>query len=793
MSAPHAYDFDGPEPEEEEFNLSEYLRRYIRYWYLFPLFLLLAAGGVYYYLQVTQPVFKSRTSILIKDQKKGATTGSDNILAELSQFSGNKLVENEIEILKSPALMEQVVKELSLDVAYSTRDGLKTLDLYKRSPLRVVTELVKEEAYGNPLSLDVLPDGTYRIAGTEKIITPGKLHYTSWGALTVLPDSTGDSDIQHVDVTFLRPMGLVSGMVSRLTVAQSNKNSTVLEIDFDDTSVQKSIDILNSLLDVYVRSSITDKNTEASNTLEFIEERLGLITTELGDVEKDVEVYKSQRGLTDISSESELFLQNLKENDSKLNEINIQIKVLESVENYINSSTESAVAPATYLINDPVLVSLLNRFSELHLQKEKYARTLQPDNPIMETVTVQLANTRQSIRENIQNMRRGLDLTRQNLEGINTRFTAGLRSIPQKEREYVGIKRQQTIKENLYLYLLQKREETALAYASTVTDSRLIYAPRGNYSPVKPKKMMVALGGLGAGILIPVLLINLLFMLNNTVQSREEIERMGNIAVLGEIGRMKTAGKNDLETIIKITSRSAVAEQFRALRTNLQYLGDGSGKVIMFTSSIGGEGKSFVSINLAASLAYSDKRTLLIGADLRKPTLHTRLGLANDKGLTNYLITKSSAAESIKPSGVHDLMDVLLSGPLPPNPSELLDNGKLAGLIEELKHQYDYILIDSPPHGLVTDALLIGEHVDATLYLVRFNYTLRDHLKKIKELARQKRFKNLSVVFNAVNYGAGYGYSYGYGGYGYGYYSESDGDKPRSLLKRLRGRKKGSV
>ena len=772
---------------EEEFNLGEYLQRYLRYWYLFPFFLALAAIAAWYYFQVTQPVYKSTTSLLIKDEKKGVRTGADDILVEMGTFSGNKLVENEIEILRSRNLMEQVVRDLKLEISYTQSSGLKTIDLYKKSPVRVVAEVVNEQAYQNPMEIEQVDGDLYTIPQDDELREYGKLYYTDWGALRVFRDSTtGDAAITEVEVHFHKPAGLVERMVKNLSVAQPNKGSTVLELNFEDTSVQRGIDVLNKLLDVYVGSSITDKNTEASNTLAFIEERLALITDELGDVEKDVEVYKSQQGLTDVSAESQLFLENIKKNDSKLNEVNTQIRVLEGVENYINRSGDGAVTPATYMISDPVLVSLLNKYTELNLQREKYARTLQPDNPIMETVTTQMAQTRQSIRENLQNLRRGLDLTRQNLEGINARFSAGLRSLPQKEREYVGIKRQQTIKENLYLYLLQKREETALAYASTVTDSRLVDAPRGSYVPVKPKKAIIALGALLAGLVIPVLLINLLMMLNNTVQGRDEVERLSGAPVVGEIGRMKQAAQLGVgNIIIKMTSRSAVAEQFRALRTNLQYLGDGSGKVLMFTSSIGGEGKSFVSINLAASLAYSDKKVLLIGADLRKPTLHTNLKMQNDKGLTNYLITKGDAASLIKPSGVHELFEVLLSGPIPPNPSELLNNGRLPVLIRELREQYDYILIDSPPYGLVTDASLIGEYVDATLYLVRHNYTLRDHMKNIRSLIRQKRFKNLSVVFNAVNYGVGYGYGYGYGGYGYGYYSEDKESKPSSILDQL--------
>jgi tyrosine-protein kinase Etk/Wzc len=597
-----------------------------------------------------------------------------------------------------------------------------------------------------------------------------------------------NSTYKDVKIHFTEVKNLAEEMLRRLSVEQPNVKSTVLELTYEDTDIQRSKDVLNKLLDVYVQSSLSDKNSEASNTLKFIENRLGLITGELGDVEKDVESYKTNQGITDISAESQLFLENIKENDSKLNEVNTKISILESVDNYIQNAGEGAVAPATYMIDDPVLVSLLTKFNELELQRERYARTTSPNNPLLQTINTQLAGTRQSIRENVQNLKRGMAVTKRNLEGINTRFSTGLRSIPKKEREFVGIKRQQSIKEELYLYLLQKREETALAYASTVTDSRLIDAPISSFKPIKPKRSLIWLGAGVTGLAIPLVLINLLLLLNNTVQRREEIEKATRVSVLGEIGQMKTIvnGTPGDESIIKMTSRSAVAEQFRALRTNLQYLGDGNCRVIMFTSSIGGEGKSFVSINLAASLAYADKRVLLIGLDLRKPTLHDRLGIPNKVGASNCLIGQGHAEDFIQSTGVHPKFEVLTSGPIPPNPSELLANGKLPQLIAEMREKYDYILIDSPPYGLVTDSALIADHVDASLYIVRFNYTILDHLRRIGDLHRARRFTNLSVVFNGVNYGAGYGYGYGYGGYGYGYYSDETDNKSVTVGSRLK-------
>jgi len=775
------------EDSESDFNLNEYVQRYFRYWFLFPIFVFAALIVAFFYLQIASPIYSTKTSILIKDENKGLSGAQGDILSELSsQFGGNKLVENELEIIKSQTLMEQVIKELNLDVSYTAKDGLKTVSLYKKSPVVVKAEVINPYGYQEPMVLHVVDSTHFRFNNEDKVFAFNQRFNNAWGAFVITKGEP--SEYSEVTIKFTDVKNLAEGMLKRFSVEQPNVKSTVLELTYQDSDVQRSKDVLNKLLDVYVQSSLADKNSEASNTLKFIENRLGLITGELGDVEKDVESYKTTQGITDISAESQLYLENIKENDSKLNEVNTKISILESIENYIQNSGEGAVAPATYMIEDPVLVSLLTKFNDLELQRERYARTTSPNNPLLQTINTQLAGTRQSIRENVQNLKRGMAVTKRNLEGINNRFSAGLRSIPKKEREFVGIKRQQSIKEELYLYLLQKREETALAYASTVTDSRLIDAPISTFNPIKPKKTLIWLAAGAAGLIIPILLINLLFVLNNTVQRREEIERVTHSSIIGEIGQMKgiVNGVPGEESIIKMTSRSAVAEQFRALRTNLQYLGDGNSRVIMLTSSIGGEGKSFVSINLAASLAYSDKRVLLIGLDLRKPTIHERLGVPNRFGASNCLIGQGHYIDFIQSTGVHPKFDVLTSGPIPPNPSELLNNGKLPVLLAELREKYDYILIDSPPYGLVTDSALISEHVDATLYIVRFNYTILNHLKRIGELQRARRFTNLSVIFNGVNYGAGYGYGYGYGGYGYGYYSEESESKGSSVGTRLK-------
>ena len=767
--------------EEPAFDLGEYIRRYARYWYLFPIFVALALTAAYFYLRTTQPMYSATATLLIKDEKKGVSGGTEDALSELAQFSGNKILENEIEVLSSLTLMAQVVEDLGLDVSYGSYDGLRPIDLYKGTFVTVRPNVLTDYAFTEPLVIHVQDSTHFRFNDESTVREFGHTYRNEWGSLAVSrSDSIPDRGYTDVWVQFSELPELTEDMQSRLAIEPSNVKSTVLDLSLLDTSPQRGRDVLNKLLDVYVQSNLADKNREASNTLKFIEDRLGLLTGELGDVEGEVASYKSARGLTDLDFEAQISLKNMQDNETKLNEVVTQLRVLESVEKYVESSSEGVASPPTYMVSDLVLVSLLNRYADLRQQQERYARTVQAGNPLLEAVNSQIANTKLAIRENLQNLRRGLAIARQNLEAVNSEFSSGLRALPQKEREYTGIKRQQTVKENLYLYLLQKREETALAYASTVTDSRLVDAPRSFYEPVKPNRKIVWLGAAGAGVAVALLTINLLFLLNNTVQRREEIESETHLSVLAEISQMPAAKRGvESHAVIQMTSRSAVAEQFRALRTNLQYLGDGSCRVLLFTSSIGGEGKSFVSTNLGASIAYSDKKVIVVGLDLRKPALHQFLGVSGDEGVTNYLVGQRDLSDLIQSTDVHPKLDVLVSGPLPPNPSELIENGRLPVMLEELRRLYDYVLIDCPPIGLVTDAALIIPHVDATLFVVRWNYTLKKTLRQITDLVKNKKINNLSVVFNGVKHGVGYG------GYGYGYYGQPDEKKKPKLWPRL--------
>lgn len=758
--------------EENGMDLKATLLQYLRHWPWFFLALALALGGAWLYLKRATPMYQVSASILIKDEKKGA---SNDMLKELDLFAGSKLVDNEVEVLKSRTLIEKVVDELNLTVSYYQEGKFRDVEIYHSSPVRVSVNELEAYAYQNALYIRPageqkfeLLDENHRSLGTFIYTQAVKSKY---GTFRVFQEPEAQEGL--VKVRFRSRDGVIDNLLESIKVGLLNQNSTVLSLTYLSAVPEKGKAILSKLLDVYTFSSLEDKNREATNTLRFIEERLKLVTGELSDVEKDVERYKTSAGITDLSVESNLFLEKVKDNDTKLSEVDIQIKVLEGVERYIGSDASATVAPATLMVTDPVLTSHIESLSQLELQKEKVSKGARSSNPFLETINTQIANTKLAIRENLANQKQSLAITRAGLQGNNSRLESAIRSIPRKEREYVGVQRQQNIKESLYLILLQKREETALSYASTVTDSRIVDVANSTAAPVSPKKNIIYLAALMLGILLPAGYIYGRELLTDTVQSKKEIESKTGLAVFGEIA---LRDRKDKSNFIDAQSRNFIAEQFRTIRTNLQYLNKedkSKATTILLTSSMSGEGKTFVALNLAASIGMLGKKVLLMELDLRKPKLSEYLGIRPKKGITHYL-TGQAEEDELVTATVIESMYLISSGPVPPNPSELLSGDKITQLVEVYQQSFDYIILDMPPVGLVADATLLAPLADTCFYLVRHEVTARQQLNFLKDLAKNKRFKSINVIFNGVNYknskeyGYGYGSYYGYGTYGYG-------------------------
>lgn len=763
--------------KEEEFNLRMFLLKYLRYWYWFVIALALSLGAAFLYLQYTVPIYKVTASLLIKDEKRGISSG-DEALKELDLFGGNKIVENEMEVLKSRALMKNVVDDLNLTVSYFTEGRFRDTELFNKSPITLNYTQLQTLAYANPLYVRTMDAQHYELLDQDQQRL-GIYLYTqpvnsNYGRFRVFLAKSQAPLGQLVKIKFSRQESLVAANINQLQISQINPKSTVLDLSLEVAVPEKGQAILAKLLDAYTFSALEDKNLEATNTLRFIEERLKLITGELVVVEKDVESYKTSQGVTDLSTEANLFLEKVKENDTKLNEVDIQLRVLEGVERYLQSD-QGPVAPASLMVTDPILTSFIEKLSELELQRDKIARTVQPGNPFLETLNTQIANTKQAVRENVNNQKNGLLITRSSLQNLNNRFENSIRRIPRKEREFVTIQRQQNIKENLYLLLLQKREETALSYASTVTDSRIVNNPYSTPQPIKPSRNTIYLIALLVAIVVPAAMLNIRELLNDRVQSRKEIEAETGISIFGEVSLKP---KEIKETVLDPKNRSFITEQFRILRTNLQYINTGQeispkGTVLLFTSSTSGEGKSFITLNLAVSIAALGKKVAVLELDLRKPKLTKYLGLTREKGISNYLSGAMDYVDIAQGTNTENLF-LVSSGPIPPNPAELLSNGKIETLLAGYRDIFDFILIDTPPVGLVTDALVLSPYVDACFYIVRHEVTVKRDLAFLADLKKFNKFKSLNVIFNGVNYrnsqeyryGYGYGYKYGKGYYG---------------------------
>jgi tyrosine-protein kinase Etk/Wzc len=780
------------EEKESEFNFKDFLFKYLRHWAWFGLALVLFLGSAWLYLKRTSPEYKTSATVLIKDEKKGSLP-SNAVLKDLDMFGGSKIVDNEIEILKSRGLIEKVVDELNLSVSYFTEGTFRDNELYLDSPVRLNYTELSPYAYSNPLYIKPLGkeekfelmDGKGNPLGTFLYTQSIK---STYGRFRIFKNSDVPEGDALIKVVFKDKAKVIDGLKGAISIDLLSKNSTVLQLSYETPVPEKGKAILGKLLDVYTFSALEDKNREASNTLRFIESRLQLVTGELTDVEQDVERYRNVAGITDLSVESSLFLEKVKENDIKLNEVDIQIKVLDGVEQYVNTNQAAASAPATLMVNDPVLTQYISSLSNLELEKEKLTKGAgaRASNPYLNTVNTQIENTRQAIRDNLAAQKRSLGVQRAGLQSNNSRLESAIRTIPRKEREYVGIQRQQNIKESLYLTLLQKREETALSYASTVTDSRIVDLPNSTASPIKPKGRTIYLGALLLALVLPAGIIQLKEALTETVQSRKEIEDKTGLTVFGEVA---LKDRKDKTNIIDSKDRGFLAEQFRTIRTNLQYLTTSrkeKGVTFLMTSSMSGEGKTFVSLNLASSLAALGKQVMLLELDLRKPKLSEYIGITKNKGITNYLTGKMDEMDIVKATMIENLY-LVSSGPIPPNPAELLAGDKIRNLIEIYQKSFDYVILDTPPIGLVSDAFLLSPVVDVCFYLVRHEVTHRNQLNRLKELGQQKRFKSLNVLFNGVNYKNSKEYGYGYGGY-YGYGETGYGDEgKKGLWKKLFG------
>lgn len=780
-------------PEEmedtEEISLGDLIYKFLPYWPIFVLLLLITLTGAWLYLRYTMPVYETKATLLIKDDKN-TPAGANDMMQAFDLFGSKKNVENEVEVLQSKTLMQQVVKDLHLYAPVFVQGRVVNQSAYIVSPIVIEAKdpdsvhLVKKVPFKyNNFAATVSIDDYENYPLNQWLVTP-------YGILKFLPNKyykpakeagKGKENEFYFSLTTVK--NAANGILDEISIVPSSKQSTVIDLSIKGEVPQRGEDILDDLLRVYKQAAILDKNVLAANTLKFVNERLKFVEEDLDSVEANLQNFKSRNKITDISAQGQIFLQTVAANDQKISDLNVQLAMLDQVEHYVRSKGDiggivpssietpgsvSAVTPATSGLGDPVLSNLLQKLSDLQLQYTQMKKVVPENNPSVIALTDAIDKLRPQILENIKSQRRNLEAGRNNIQGTNDQYNAILKTVPEKERELLGITRQQAIKNNIYTFLLQKREETALSFASAVADSRVIDRAESGDLPVSPKRKLIYLFAALLALILGVAFVYIKDIFTRTVQDKEEILKYTDIPILGEV--MYDHSKTSI--VITEGKRSFIAEQFRQLRTSLTYMGiDKVHKKIMITSSISGEGKSFIAVNLGMSLSLMDKKVVLLEFDLRKPKISEQFHLSRQIGLSNYLIGKASMEEIIKSSGTKNL-SLITSGPIPPNPSELISNGRLQELLKYLNTHFDYILIDTAPVNPVTDAFIISPMCDVSLYVVRDSYTPKLFLKKLSEKLRTQSLKNPAIIFNGVK-GKGfskYGYGYGYGfGNGYGY------------------------
>ncbi|TDG37695.1 polysaccharide biosynthesis tyrosine autokinase [Pedobacter changchengzhani] len=770
--------------QDEVFNLRDLLNKYVYHWPVFVLsvFLFLTAG--YLYLRYTQPIYMVTSSLLIKEKDRSA---SSDVLSKLDPSKGSKSLDNEIEILKSRTLMRQVVDRLHLNVTYKNVGKIVNTDAYETRPVVIIPSKLDSNYYGHDFNLTFVDNAHYQLEDVishKKVTGPlDTLHQTPFGVYRI--DKINPSinlSKEQLKVTIFKPNDVVTGVLGGLSVENVNKRSTIIQLSYVTPSVKLGEDILNTLAQVYNEAAFEDKNQTVKNTLAFINKKLEPITGELTSVEKQVEQFKSSQGIIDMSAQGDLYLGNVKSNDLKLADVNIKLAVIDDINQYVNANANREKIPSTMGIEDPQLAAQIAQLADLQTQKQQLLATTPAANPIFEPLNQQIATLRKNIQGNVKNIAVVLQRTKNQIVGGNNIAQGAIKKIPGQEREFISIKRQQVAKESLYNFLLQKREETELSFASTVPDSRLIDPAIGTGGPIKPKKQIVMLVAFLIALILPVTYIHAKDLLKNKVYSKADLNSLTKAPLLGELSFEE--GTDAI--VVSSDSRRVIAEQFRALRTNLQFIQGksvpGAGRVTLFTSSISGEGKSFVASNLGVTFALSGRRTIILELDLRKPKIIKYLKLSSKLGLSNYFIGKASYEDILQESGVHPKLFVMGSGPIPPNPSELLMQIEMDDLIGHLRKDFDEIIIDAPPVGLVTDAQILAPLADATLYVVRHGVTLKADIQQFDALYKQDKFPKLNLILNGVQVGGKYGY-----GYGYGYYGEDAESNKFSIKRSLKG------
>lgn len=792
------YENNMNEQDEEKINYQELLFRYIIHWPWFVASVLVCLIGAWVYLHFQTPVYQVSASIMIKDDKKGSGSTDLGNLGIGGVITSTQGIDNEIEVLRSKTILKEVVNNLELYITYYDEDEFPEKELYQTSP--VIVNLTAQEADKLPgsalLAMKLSPEGVLDVnlkvglneynQRFEKL--PAVLPTDAGTFGFALKDSLSGGQMEghkgerHIRAVVSRPFGVAKGYQGALSIAPTSRTTSVAVVSLMNTNIQRARDFINKLMEMYNRNTNNDKNEVAEKTREFINERIKIIDEELGSTEDKLEAFKRNAGLTDISSDAQLAVSGNAEYEKRRVDNGTQINLVRDLIKYINNPlNEYELLSGNIGLSDAGLTTQIGRYNELIIERKRLLRTSTESNPMIVNLDTSIRAMKSNVQAAINGTLQGLLIVKADLEREAGRFSRRISDAPGQERQYVSIARQQEIKAGLYLMLLQKREENAITLAATANNAKIIDEPVATGGPLSPKPNMIYMIALVLGVGMPVGVIFLIGLTKFKIEGRGDVEKLTRLPIVGDV---PLTNEKAGSIAVFENQNTLMSETFRHIRTNLQFMLENDQKVILVTSTVSGEGKSFISSNLAISLSLLGKRVIIVGLDIRKPGLNKIFNIPRkEQGITQYLSNpEKNLMDFVQPSDVSKNLYILPGGIVPPNPTELLARDGLDKAIETLKKNFDYVILDTAPAGMVTDTLLVGRVADLSVYVCRADYSRKAEFTLINELAADNKLPNICTIINGLDlkkkkYGYYYGYGkygkyYGYGkryGYGYGY------------------------
>ena len=784
--------------EKPNFDFAVIYTTLILNWKWFVLSLIICLGAAHIYLRYATPIYQAAAKLLIKEEQNGRRGNSIQSSANLGIISNSNGIDNEMEILKSRTLAQQAVYDLKLYTTYRHEGRIKDHLIYGEQEVNVDMDYEHLKKLNAPMSFKITREGrNYHVVGSyfvpidDNSYNPGPV--TVDKVITALPATLGTRvgmvkftqngnymlrDGESLKVTMIAPEIAAGKYVGSLSVSPSTKATSIAQLVITDEIPQRAIDYLKQLAIVYNRQANEDKNQIAVRTEQFINQRLEKINAELGNTEGQLENYKKRNNMVQLSMNASTAFSNADSYAQKLNEANTQVALLDELTKYMNEpSNRHQPIPSNVGLNDASATSLINKYNEIALQRNQLLHSASESSPTVTPLTSQLDDLQASIKRAMSQARAGLNIQRNSIASQQGKYQGQISNTPEQERILTQIGRQQEVKSGLYLMLLQKREENSISLAATADKGKLIDNPVFA-GKVTPKDSIILMIAFGLGLAIPALILFLLAFFRYKIEGHDDVAKLTKLPIIADVAIASDRAKTKADIVVHENKNNLMEEIFRSLRTNLQFLMKEHDKVILMTSTTSGEGKTFIASNVAISFALLGKKVVLVGLDIRKPRLAELFEIDDHHhGITNLLIkdniTWDDVNKQIVNSGVNSNLDLLMAGPVPPNPGELVTRKSLEETMDILKEHYDYIIIDTAPVGLVTDTLALGRIANATVYVCRADYTQKSSFGLINGLAYEKKMPNMSIVLNGVDLSKKkYGYYYGYGKYGkYGKYA----------------------